>query len=328
MLNNAAVDVLLPVYNAEKYLEESIESIIHQTYKDWNLLIIDDGSTDCSLEIIKLYAQKDSRIHFRTRQNFGLVATLNELVKWSSAPLIARMDADDISVVDRLEKQLNYLQESTDVQIVGCWAETFGSKHEVWHYRQFDEQIRITSLFGKCCLLIAALLAKREVFENYIFDTKYTHLEEYDFISRIVVEKKYNMACVRKVLYRYRQHDDSVIYKNKDHRKVFYQKRLANHLIGMGIKLNTKEFDHYLDFIRCNYVSSVNIKSIAEIVKKVYTCITLSVPDENREFAYRWLLFCKKNRPINTYYTDFFRHFGDHSFVFIECKKQYIENAV
>lgn len=326
-MENAVLDVLMPVYNAEKYLEESIESIIQQSYQNWNLLIIDDGSDDRSLEIIKQYLKFDKRIHFRTRENLGLVATLNELVSWSEAPLIARMDADDLCEVDRLERQINYLQENPDVKIVGCWVETFGSKNEIWHYRQFDDQIRITSLFGKCSLLVGALLATRDVFENYKFDKKYRHLEDYDFICRILAEKKYKMASVRKILYRYRQHSDSVIYKNEGHREVFYKRRLAKHLMDMGIELSVLEFEGYLDFIRCNFINKAEIKNVAEIVKKVHACISLSVSDENREFAYRWLLFCKKNLPLNTYYAEFFLHFGDDKFVFTECKEQYIENA-
>lgn len=107
----------MSVYNGEKYLPEAIESILNQTFKEFEFLIIDDGSTDRSRNIIKSY--KDPRIKLITQKNHGLTFSLNEGVKLSGANLIARMDADDISLPTRLEKQLNFLQKNPQVVLVG-----------------------------------------------------------------------------------------------------------------------------------------------------------------------------------------------------------------
>ncbi|WP_017752682.1 glycosyltransferase family 2 protein [Clostridium tyrobutyricum] len=113
------ISVVMPVYNAEKYLKESIESILNQTYKNFEFIIINDGSIDSSLNIINTYAKKDNRIIVISRENKGLVHSLNEGIKLAKGKYIARMDADDISMPDRLEKQVNYLDKYEDISILG-----------------------------------------------------------------------------------------------------------------------------------------------------------------------------------------------------------------
>src|SRR5437867_1168505 len=118
--------VLMPVYNASKHLREAIESILGQTFTDFEFLIIDDGSTDNSIEIIRSY--NDPRIRFLVNEhNLGISATLNKGIELSSTELIARMDADDLSYPDRLQQQYDYFQQypetvmlSTSVRIIGA----------------------------------------------------------------------------------------------------------------------------------------------------------------------------------------------------------------
>ena len=113
------ISVIMPVYNGEKYLREAIESILCQTYSDFEFIILDDGSTDSSLTIIKEYAKMDSRIIFITRKNKGLVATLNEGLELAKGDFIARMDADDISYPERFAKQIQYFANNPELFLVG-----------------------------------------------------------------------------------------------------------------------------------------------------------------------------------------------------------------
>ncbi len=113
------LSVIMPVYNAAEYLQDAIESILQQTYSDFEFNIIDDGSTDGSYDIIAQYARTDARIHCRSRENRGLPATLNELIDMSSGQYLARMDADDIAYPTRLEKQLAYMDANPDVAVLG-----------------------------------------------------------------------------------------------------------------------------------------------------------------------------------------------------------------
>jgi len=113
------VSVLLPVFNGERYLREAVDSVLAQGFTDVELLIVDDGSTDRSLEIARAYERSDRRVQVRTRENRGLVATLNELLAWAQGEFVARMDADDVCLPDRLQRQVDFLRAHADVVCVG-----------------------------------------------------------------------------------------------------------------------------------------------------------------------------------------------------------------
>ncbi len=136
------VSILMPVYNAERHLDAAIDSILAQTYTDFELLIIDDGSTDKSLEIVRSY--RDKRIRILAAPHQGLVATLNAGLSEARGAFVARMDADDLSTPRRIEKQVEYLHRRPDTALVGswarlvdeageptgtCWAEPIGGRH-------------------------------------------------------------------------------------------------------------------------------------------------------------------------------------------------------
>src|SRR5688572_27177242 len=111
--------VLMPVYNAEQFLREAIESVLAQTFDRYEFIIIDDGSTDTSPQIIKGFAERDPRIRVFRQENLGLVATLNRGLQLARAPLVARMDADDICLPIRFETQLRCFQNRSNLGVLG-----------------------------------------------------------------------------------------------------------------------------------------------------------------------------------------------------------------
>tara|TARA_B100001769_G_C22068609_1_gene575057 strand:+ start:508 stop:1488 length:981 start_codon:yes stop_codon:yes gene_type:complete len=121
MNNNPSpkVSVLMSVYNEEPFLSDAIKSILNQTFKDLEFIIIDDGSTDRSCDIIEKFKANDPRVIFLKQANQGLVASLNKGLGIAKAPLIARMDADDIALEKRLEKQVNYMNLNPEVLALG-----------------------------------------------------------------------------------------------------------------------------------------------------------------------------------------------------------------
>ncbi|HUY31711.1 MAG TPA: glycosyltransferase [Pirellulales bacterium] len=114
------LSVLMPVYNAERYVAEAVESILAQTFGDFELLIIDDGSTDRSAEILVRYASREPRIRLTRRPNTGHLAALNEMLARARGEFVARMDADDVALPDRFERQLAYLRTHPECLAVGC----------------------------------------------------------------------------------------------------------------------------------------------------------------------------------------------------------------
>lgn len=117
--NVPSVSVLLPVFNAGRYLRPAVQSILDQRFRDFELIVIDDGSTDESLAELQRFAAADDRIRLRSRENLGLVATLNELLALARGELIARMDADDIALPHRFDLQVDYLLGHPDVVCLG-----------------------------------------------------------------------------------------------------------------------------------------------------------------------------------------------------------------
>lgn len=131
-LSNPLVTVLMPVYNGEKFLAEAIKSILKQTFKDFELLIIDDCSTDNSCDIINFF--KDSRIQLiKNKNNIGQSRTMNNGIKISKGKYIARIDQDDCSAYDRLEKQFNLIKNS-NLSVVGTWCEKINLHSEIIGY--------------------------------------------------------------------------------------------------------------------------------------------------------------------------------------------------
>ena len=120
-----AVSVILPVYNAEKTLDETLGSIQQQSFQDYELIIVDDGSTDNSADISRRHQQKDSRISVLSQSNYGVIQASNRALKQAVGRYIARMDADDIMHVERLQTQFDFLENSPKIDVVGCQVELF-----------------------------------------------------------------------------------------------------------------------------------------------------------------------------------------------------------
>ena len=118
-IDHPRVSVALPVHNCERYVAEAIESILAQTFTDYEFLIVDDGSTDGTLPILHRFAARDCRVRLISRPNTGIVGALNEMLSLARADLVARMDADDIALPVRFERQVRYLDEHPECVMVG-----------------------------------------------------------------------------------------------------------------------------------------------------------------------------------------------------------------
>jgi glycosyltransferase involved in cell wall biosynthesis len=113
------ISVVMPCYNAESFLAKSIDSVLNQSYKNFELIVVDDGSTDGSNSILKSYQQRDSRIVLLTQENLGIVSALNRGLEFAVGKYCARMDADDISLPDRFLNQYRFLENNPDVYVLG-----------------------------------------------------------------------------------------------------------------------------------------------------------------------------------------------------------------
>jgi len=177
------VSVLMPVYNAGIYLSEAIESILNQSFQDFEFLIINDGSTDNSENTILSY--QDNRIRYIcNEQNIKLIATLNKGIELCKGDYIVRMDADDISLPQRIEKQVAYLDAHPDIGLCGSWFENFGEHvpTQIVKYLPDDTSIRIRHLYQTHIAHPTAVLRSSVLKLNHLnFDKAFIHGEDYHF---------------------------------------------------------------------------------------------------------------------------------------------------
>lgn len=202
------VTVLMPVYNGEKYLRPAIDSILRQSHKDFEFLLIDDGSTDASPDICGSY--RDSRIRLVSNQrNLGLIATLNRGLELAGGEYVARMDCDDVSLPQRLERQVDFMDRNPEVGISGTWFEKLsGRKREIVRPPFDDPTIRFFLVFDNIFLHSSMFL--RRAFLNthglrYHPDYKYT--EDFELWVRCADHTR--LANLPEVLVRYRYHPEN-----------------------------------------------------------------------------------------------------------------------
>ena len=242
------ISVLLPVYNGEKYLAEAIDSILSQTFTDFELIMIDDGSTDGSLQILRKYEQRDFRIQIIARENRGLVTTLNDSLDLACGTWVARMDQDDIALPHRFERQLEWL-ESTDADICGSWVRRFGtSDKRVVKLRQSDEAIKMEMLF---CSPFAhpTVMMRTALLKLLRYDKAWEKAEDYDLWER-AAEARWKMANVPEVLLLYRVHAAQISTKAANLQQLQTQKirRRYWEYVFNSMPLNRTWFDEDLKF--------------------------------------------------------------------------------
>jgi len=215
-LKTMKISVLMPVYNAEKYIEAAVDSILKQTFTDFEFIIINDGSTDGTLDILEGYAKRDSRIRLISRENKGLVATLNEGLALAKAPLIARMDADDVSVINRLMLQKEYLDEHADILCVSGDYEVIDEKGRVVTRLKVPVEPELISsqlLKGHSPMVHpATMFRKRAIDEVGPYSGNYLHAEDYDLWLRF--DEIGKLANLPELLLRYRYSTSSVSWSN------------------------------------------------------------------------------------------------------------------
>ena len=179
-MNPPTIDVIIAVYNGEDYIKEAIESVQAQSWKNLNIIIADDGSTDQTNAIISALRKADKRIHILTRPHFGVSATLNAAIGYSTAPYIAFLDADDLWNKYKLKKQMEALSKS-NARICFCFMQEFESFEEGV---QRTHSARVEPIKGYSKI---AFLGKRTVFDTYgLFDEKIAIGDFVDWYSRVV----------------------------------------------------------------------------------------------------------------------------------------------
>ncbi|BCX12807.1 MAG: glycosyl transferase [Thermosynechococcus sp.] len=203
LIKKPLISVILPVYNSEKHIQLTIESIINQTIHDFELIIINDGSSDKSFEIVSNYAKIDSRICLINQSNQGLAKTLNKAIEIARGEYIARMDADDVALPYRLAYQLTLLREKK-LDICGASVQLIGAATGYWHYPYSHEGCEAELLFG-VPFAHPSVMGYSRVFRELKYSSVLSVVEDYDLWQRVWAAG-FKMGNVPEVLLQYRVH--------------------------------------------------------------------------------------------------------------------------
>ena len=233
----------MSVYNEEHYLQDAIDSILAQTVRDFELIIMDDGSKDRTREILSGYQDPRIRV-FLNDENCGLTVNLNRALDAAEGRFIARMDGDDIAYPDRFEKELEYLRCHPELKLISCRTKTFGDLN-------LQSDITGNSEYLRCRMLVRPVLAhpgfmaRGELFRElgYRYDESFRQAQDYDLAARLT--RQYSIGICPEVLLEYRAHEGQVSNKAGE-RQFRNADRVREKLLReLGIALTEQEWDIY-----------------------------------------------------------------------------------
>lgn len=182
------VSILLPVYNVRDYVAETIESVLSQTHSDFELIVIDDFSSDDSVSIIENYCKKDDRVQlYKNKRNLGISKTLNHGLSKASGKYIARIDGDDLMGPDRLKRQLNFLEENPDYGLVGCWVNNIDENGLLINKCEYpvthEQALKCITI---CSPVLHIWMARTDLYESLGGYRDTNPAEDYDLLLRTV----------------------------------------------------------------------------------------------------------------------------------------------
>jgi glycosyltransferase involved in cell wall biosynthesis len=224
LLEKPVISIVMSVFNGGNFLAEAIESIQNQSYKNFEFIIINDGSGDNSLDIIKKYQEEDSRIIILNQNNMGLTKSLNRGIEQSRGKYIARQDADDISYLDRFEKQIEFVESKKNCMVCSSNYEVINNLGEIISSRiqSTKKFIWIYFLLGNQVAHGTALIDKKLFEKIGYYDESLCCSQDYDLWMRALNYNKYCISFVDSILYKYRDHESNI-----SNTKTLKQKEIA-----------------------------------------------------------------------------------------------------
>lgn len=285
MLINPKVTVLMPVYNGGPYLAEAIQSVLQQTFTDFEFLIIDDGSTDESIVIIQMF--NDPRIQLiHNDMNQGLVTSLNKGIGLALGEYVARMDADDVCLPERLALQVAFMDAHRDIGVCGTWVEVLGEPYgQILRYPTDPDTLKCTQLFGPA-LAHPSVMIRRDLLKEtkLLYDPSYKHAEDFELWVR--ASEYTSLANMGKVLLRYRLNPQQVSKLHNEEQSFNAERVRLSQLCNLGIIPTDEEL--YIH----QSISLLRLESDRLFVEKVEKWIYKLININLEAKVYPELAFC------------------------------------
>lgn len=273
------VSVVMPAYNAEKYLREAIESILSQTFTDFELIIINDGSTDRTKEIILSY--DDPRIvYIENEQNSGICITLNKGLEAARGRYIARMDSDDISMPERLAKQVEYMDTHPEIGVSGTDIEVFGEGLQPYVFNEvYEPDMCSAGLLFNPCFAHPTVIMRGDVIRDYglRYDDEFKGLEDLRMWWEFA--KVSRLSNLPAPLLRYRRHQSQETRNVSQHKIVQSNKFRQIRFESFGIKLTNEEKQvlNAYSYGEYNYFGYPEFNLFCNVMKRIRLCKKLPI---------------------------------------------------
>jgi len=289
------VTVLIPVYNREQYIHQAVTSILSQSFTDYELLIMDDGSTDNTLKIINSFQDKRIHVH-HSSVNRGIEATVNEGINKAKGKYIARMDADDISLPDRLQMQVSYLERHPETDILGSAIQVLKDKRpgKIRFAPRTDQEIRVQMLFHNP-LFNPTVMARKHIIEHTPCPYGFRYAEDYK--HWVDLADSATFGNLDKVLLQYRIHKQQVTStgevesrKNRNTIRRIYLKKSFPELQEEDIRIFSGMTEHN------QHHSLESIKAVLEKIALLNEREALFDQEVLlKQLGYKWHTCCRKS---------------------------------
>ena len=297
------ISLIMSVYNGEDYLAETIDSVISQTFTEWEFIIINDCSTDNTSKILAEYGSKDERIKVHTNEtNLRLPSSLNKALSLAEGKYIARMDADDICMPDRLQKQYDFMGENPNVDLSSC--RFFTLKNGVYSSggcggKNDDISIKALLLVTNP-ILHPGIIAKADVIKKLGYDKNFTCTEDMELWTRFVLSGK-KVEILPEYLMIYRLHDKQITETTLDKQKKEVIKVQKNYLSKILKPMTEEQENFYINGIY--FRKSTNIAEFIEFFKwaKSVNNKTNNLDKEALKYAFFEILAEYKRKGISKY---------------------------
>jgi glycosyltransferase involved in cell wall biosynthesis len=231
------VTVLMPVWNGAAYLGAALDSLCAQTFSDFELLVVDDGSTDATPAILKEYARRDRRIRVTHEAHAGQAGALNRGLELAKGTYIARMDADDLALPQRLAVQVAFMDAHPDVGLCGTWVTPIGaSRRRSWRVPTHDADIRCRMLFESTFLHSSVMLRRADFIQQGLrYEAAYEPAEDYALWVRCAQQSHFRLANIPRPLIWTRLHDARMSHQFADVQMANARRLRSEQLAWLGL---------------------------------------------------------------------------------------------
>lgn len=263
-----SITVIMPVFNTGKFVKDAIQSILDQSFSDFEFIVINDGSTDESLEIIKTFSDKRIKI-LNNASNVGNYPSRNRGLRIAKGKYICVMDADDTAFPNRFERQFIFMEENPDIGLAGSGFRYFGKEQDIFRENDF-ERIKV-SLLRNNCFIHPTLIMRHEFLKKYNlrYNEKYYYSADYDLIVRAA--GLFLVTNILEILLNYRIHDQQITMKNRAKQMQYADEIAIQQLKYIGIDPVETETQLHINLLKGNSIEYSKKQELYDWIKKILT---------------------------------------------------------